>query len=341
MIENGSSIFAIKAPNWLGDCVISLPAIRAVAEHSPKSQVVVIASTLSAEIIRRIPNTMVFGFHRPGGSIGDSIISTLKAARILRKYEPVIGISFTKSASSALTLFLGHVKRRVGFRTSAMAFLYTDRISEPQRETHLVEFYCKLIESIGIKVIDRVPRLNPTGQDIAKAMALLGRYGIEKRNYICLFPGSSYGPSKRWPYDRFGLLADKLADRFGLVAVILGGKGDASVCKAVEESARNRVVNLCGDVDIGATIGLLAMAKGAVSNDSGGMHLAAATGIPVVGLFFSTEPSWTAPISPRAKSIYKPRECSPCFQRSCKNGNPCTETIAVDDVIYALRDFIE
>jgi len=341
MLKKELSIFAVKAPNWLGDCVLSLPAIRAVAEHSPRAQVVVLASTLSAEIIRRIPNTIVFGFHRPGGSIADSIRSTLRGARILRKCRPVIGLSFTKSAGSAMTLFLGDVKRRVGFKTAAMAFLYTDRISEPKRETHLVEFYCKLVESMGIKVIDRVPRLKPSDQDIAKAMMLLERYGIGHRDYICLFPGSSYGPSKRWPHHRFGLLVDELADRFGLVALILGGNDDTRMCKAVEESTRNRVINLCGDVDIGATIGLLAMARGAVSNDSGGMHLAAATGIPVVGLFFSTQPKWTAPLSLKAKAIYKPLRCSPCFQRSCKNGNPCTETITVDDVIYALKDLIE
>lgn len=338
MPKDGYAIFAIRAPNWLGDSVLSLPAIQAVAEHSLRSKVVVLASCLSSEVIKRIPNTLVFGYHRPGGSLADSAKSILKGARLLRQVRPIIGVSFTKSPSSSLTLFLGRVKRRVGFETSAMAFLYTDRISEPTRQTHLVEFYCKLIESMGIKVIDRVPHLNPTPQDIARATALLAKHKIEEQGYICLFPGSSYGPSKRWPYERFSLLADLVADRFGCVALILGSAEDREICKAIR--ARSKTVCLCGDADIGTTIGLLKMARAAVSNDSGGMHLAAAVGTPVVGLFFSTDPRWTAPLSQTAKAIYKPLECSPCFRRNCEKGNRCTMTIEVDDVMHVIEDLI-
>lgn len=341
MSTSSRPIFAIKAPNWLGDCILSIPAIRAVAEHSIGSKVAVLASTLSSEIIRRLPNTRVFGYHRQGGSIAHSIYSVARATNRLLQLKPIIAMSFTKSASGAIMFYLAHIPRRIGFANSPMAFLYTDKVSQPDRLTHLVDFYCMLPESIGIKVIDRLPSLKPTDQETASAMRILASHGIEKCDYVCFFPGSSYGPSKRWGYDRFGLLADGIADRFGLIPVIVGSKADLEVCQAVVERTKTRAINLCGKVDIGTLMGLVSMAHLTVANDSGGMHLAAAVGTPVVGLFFSTQPSWTGPVSPMSKSIYKPLDCSPCFKRKCEKGNLCTQTITVDDVLSAIEELIE
>ena len=83
-------------------------------------------------------------------------------------------------------------------------------------------------------------------------------------------------------------------------------------------------------------MGLLRLSGGVVSNDSGGMHLSAALGAPVVGLFFSTAPSWTGPVSDRSVALYERIECSPCFERDCRKGNACTDTISEDQVLEAL-----
>lgn len=341
MATDSYPIFAIKAPNWLGDCVLSIPAIRAVAEHSLSSRVMVLASVLSSQIIRRLPNTMVFGYHKQGGSIGDSIYSIAMGVSRLIRLKPIIAMNFTRSASGAIMFYLARITRRVGFANTPMAYLYTDKVSQPDRRTHLVDFYCRLPESIGIKVTDRLPSLKPTDEETDSAMRLLAGHGIEGRDYVCLFPGSSYGPSKRWSYDRFGLLADRLADRFGLVPVIIGSRADLEACEAVVIRTKTKAINLCGKADLGTVMGLVSMARATVANDSGGMHLAAAVGTPVVGLFFSTQPSWTGPLSPKSKSIYKPLECSPCFRRNCQKGNLCTQTISVDDVLSAIEELIE
>ncbi len=332
--------FAVKAPNWLGDSVLAIPAVKAVCECSRRGKLIVLASRTSGEVMRRIPNTLVFPFRQPGGSIANSIASIVKGTQVLRRFKPVIILSFTRSATSALTCFLGGVPRRVGFDGSALRFLYTDRVRDVPGRHHLITSYSRLPQSIGISVNEAVPSLEPLPGDIEAAIRLLASFDLKKGSYFCIFPGASYGPAKRWPPQRFALLASMLADKFDATPVVLGGEGDRPVCEEVMSRMRGRGLNLCGRIEIGTLIGLLRFAIGAVANDSGGMHLAAAIGIPVVGLFFSSDPSWTGPVSPSARYIYKSFECSPCFRRDCERNNACTQTISVEEVCETFSDLV-
>jgi heptosyltransferase-2 len=203
---------------------------------------------------------------------------------------------------------------------------------------HLVEAYCSLVEGVGIKVIERTPRLVATGDDAARGKENLEQYALKSSGYVCLFPGARYGPAKRWGHSRFALLADILIDRFHQRIVLLGSNKDSTACKAVAEVMRNECLNLCGKLDFAGLIGLLVDSSAAVSNDSGGMHLAAALGVPTIGLFFSSDPRWTGPLSSNSRALYNKIDCSPCFSRDCERGHVCTRSITVDEVIGALEE---
>jgi heptosyltransferase-2 len=249
-----------------------------------------------------------------------------------------MAMSFTRSFTSAAMCFMGRVPRRVGFADSAGASMYTDRVRRPPRETtHLIDIYNEIVQSIGIPVDSRVPQVAPLDDDIARGEEIVSQSGLGAGGYVCLFPGARYGPAKMWPARRFALLGDMIADRFNLEIVLAGGRQERSACQAVESLMSGRVHNVCGKTDLAGLIGVIWLSSGVVSNDSGGMHLSAALGKPVVGLFFSTDPAWTGPVSPDSVALYKAMDCSPCFERDCHKGNVCTDGIDEAEALEALR----
>jgi heptosyltransferase-2 len=225
----------------------------------------------------------------------------------------------------------------VGLANGLWRFFYTDRIPPggSDRE-HLADTYCRLVESIGIGVGDRVSKISPTPADLEAGGSVLGSRGLVKGRFVCFFPGARYGPAKRWDPARFALLGDAIIAKLGFAVVILGGREDLGAARTVETQMKGKSLNLCGKIDFSRLVGTLYLSGGVVANDSGGMHLAGALGVPVVGLFFSTRPDWTRPRASWAEALYNKTECSPCFQRDCRRGNMCTETIVVDEVVAAL-----
>jgi len=330
--------FAVRAPNWLGDAVLAIPAVKALTGESRRGRVVVLASASSAQVFSRIPGTLTFNIKTPGSGLAGSARSLIDGSAVLRRLAPVMVFSLTRSLSSAVLCFLGRVPRRVGFRRAAGAWLYTDRVNEPgSSKEHLVDTYCRLVESVGLAVETRTPSIQPSAEDRTNGEDVLRRQGLSQGGFICLFPGARYGPSKRWESSRFALLGDTAAAKFGLDVVILGGREDRQSCEAVAEGMTKTNVNLCGTLDFSALVGTLGLSAAVVANDSGGMHLGAALGVPVVGLFFSTDPEWTGPLSRNSAVIYKRAECSPCFKRDCRRGSVCTRTITVEDVTTELE----
>jgi heptosyltransferase-2 len=330
--------FAVKAPNWLGDAVMALPALSSVAACSKRGRVLVLGSDASAGLLSRLEGTLPYAVTRPGGGLLESARAIARGSRALREFSPVMALSLTRSFTSAAMLYAGRVPRRIGFDDAAGALLYTDRVRRPPREsTHLIDTFIELVQAIGIPVDSRIPSLTPTEGDLREGEELLKAEGLDPDSYICFFPGARYGPAKMWPARRFGLLGSMIADKFGRTVLLLGGRKERSACEAVEKQMSEQdVVNLCGRTDLSSLIGLLWFSGGVVSNDSGGMHLAAALGKPVVGLFFSTDPAWTGPVSEGSAAIYRGMDCSPCFERDCRRGNACTDTIGEQEVMETL-----
>jgi heptosyltransferase-2 len=308
-----------------------------LADCSRRGRVLVLASTSSAEVFSRLPGTLVFTVKSPGTDLVGWVKAIVEGSALLRRFRPVLVFSMTKSFTSAATCLGGRVPRRVGLANGAWRFFYTDRVPLGSKaHEHLTDTYCRIVESVGIAVTDRVSRLRPTTRDLAAGETILRERGLTQGEFVCLFPGARYGPAKRWSPARFALLADAIIAKFGSTVMILGGAEDMAACRAVETAMRGRSLNLCGKIAFSDLVGILGLSGGAVANDSGGMHLAAALGVPVVGLFFSTQPDWTRPRTERAAVLYNRIECSPCFQRDCVRGNVCTEAISVDEVLAAL-----
>ncbi|SCC92865.1 Lipopolysaccharide heptosyltransferase II [Thiomonas sp. X19] len=184
------------------------------------------------------------------------------------------------------------------------------------------------------------PILEPT-LHIAASMAAAARqrFGLPER-WVALCPGAEYGPAKQWPVEHYAALA-RLAQQQGYTVAVLGAPRDAAMGEAIATQAAGSV-NLCGKTRVEQVIALLASSQGAVSNDSGLMHVAAALGRATVGLYGSTDPRHTPPAAHRSATIWLQLDCSPCFQRTCPLGHlNCLRGITPEQTWAQLRGLMQ
>ena len=150
---------------------------------------------------------------------------------------------------------------------------------------------------------------------------------------VALIPGAEYGPAKRWPAAYYAELASRLVG-VGLQVWILGSEKERELGDVVSASANHpNVINLCGKTSLVDVIDLLSIAKVAVTNDTGLLHVAAAVKTHVIGIYGSSSPEFTPPLTRTKDVFYLGLGCSPCFSRECPLGHfRCMREILVDEI---------
>jgi len=138
------------------------------------------------------------------------------------------------------------------------------------------------------------------------------------RPVIAMMPGAEYGEAKCWPLAYFAELASSLEDA-GYAVWVMGSEKDAAAGDVI--AAGSKAINLCGRTALEDVIDLLGLCEQAVSNDSGLMHVAAAVGIHVHGVYGSSSPEFTPPLTDTRDIHYLGLDCSPCFKRECPLGH--------------------
>jgi heptosyltransferase-2 len=324
----------IRAPNWLGDAVMALPALAAVRRTYAASTIIVAARAGVAPLFRErtavAPNEVVIVDER--GETGQ-----------LRAVRADAVLLLPNSFRSALLARLAGVPERWGYRTSGRGWLLTrsaPRPRRPGRPLHHVQYYQELVRALGIDPgDDAVPSVTPQVSTLEKADAVLQRHGISAGQSIAGFaPGAAYGAAKRWPPDRVAKVVEALA-RNGTTSVLVGAPGDRDTGRAIESAlpAGARVVNLIGRTSLGELIGVVARCGAFVSNDSGAMHVAAALGVPLTAIFGPTDERVTAPAAAGpADVIVRDVFCRPCLLRECPIDHRCMKRIDVDTVVKSV-----
>jgi len=149
-------------------------------------------------------------------------------------------------------------------------------------------------------------------------------------------PGAAYGHAKRWPPDRVAQVIAGLA-RQGMAALLVGAEADRATGRAIESSlpAATPLVNLIGRTTLRQLVGVIARCGAFVSNDSGGMHVAAALGIPLTAIFGPTDERATRPAGD-ADVIVRDVFCRPCMLRECPIDHRCMKRIDADTVLRSV-----
>lgn len=239
-------------------------------------------------------------------------------ARQLQQTGYQQAIVLPRSLKAALVPWFTGIPRRTGYRGEMRYGLINDvRPLDKKVLDQTVKRFVALGLDRGESLPDiPLPQLSASVEDQRRAM---DKFGLRsQRPAVAMMPGAEYGTAKCWPVEYFTELAGLLATS-GYDVWVLGSEKDAAAGAAINRDGHAR--NLCGQTELTDVIDLLAACEQSVSNDSGLMHVAAAVGCRVSGIYGSTSPDCTPPLTENRVLHYRQLDCSPCFKRECPLGH--------------------
>ncbi len=330
----------VRAPNWIGDSVLALSAIKSLSKNLPESQIWLASEGWVKDLF--IAHDFIEGI------IPLSKTKSLKdlkdSAQNIQAQGFDTGILLTNSFASALLFFLAKIPERWGYSRDGRGILLTKRIptNKLMGSFHQAEYYMELISKLGYKSDPPKLFLPLTQEEKNKASELLRSLKVDsKLPVVILHPGASYGPSKRWPAERFAELGSLLQDRNEATVLITGSADEKELADAISSAMKNRSINLSGRTSLRMLAALMDQANLFATNDSGPMHMANALRTPVVAVFGPTDPSATGPYQEPAAVIKKDVPCWPCSYRDCPFDHRCMMKISVEEVYEACQRFIQ
>lgn len=305
----------VIGPSWVGDMVMAQALFMQLKHLRPDCEIDVLAPAWSLPLIARMPEVRA-GIKMPltHGEFG--LLMRRKLGRALRgKYQQAIVLP--GSWKSALAPFFADIPRRSGYRGEMRYGLLNDiRALDKNLLKTTAQRFVALAEEGTVTAALRVPLPHFT-IDAGHSGELLQRLQLDgTRMVVGLMPGAEYGPAKQWPAEYFGQLARQLAAD-GIHTWVFGSAKERELGEEIHRASAGAAVNLCGRTTLTEVVDLAARCLAVVSNDSGPMHIAAATGVPVVAIYGSTTPDFTPPLTQRKFVHYLRLECSPCFERTC------------------------
>lgn len=335
----------VRAPNWVGDAIMAIPALEALRRAFPDGEIVVLARPAVADLYRgqkwtdRVLEFDFLGRHR--GWFGRE-----RLAAELRRERFGIALLLQNAFEAAWLAWRARIPERVGYAREGRSLLLTKAIPVPSRqalgEMHESRYFLKLLQHAGwtepAAEILQV-RLEVTQATRDAAERALAQAGARPNSWRCaVAPGASYGAAKCWLPERFAAVADRLISQLDADVVLFGTPGETEIAERIVAAMKHRAISLVGKTAIRDLPAMLAVCSAFVGNDSGAMHVAAAVGLPVIGIFGPTDPVRTAPLTSQFTLIHEPVSCSPCFLRTCPIDHRCMTRIQADRVFEAAQE---
>ena len=353
----------LRGVNWLGDAVMSTPALQRLREAKPGAHITLLTHEKLADLWQGHPSIdAVMTFNSSAGLLG--------TARRLRAERFDIAVVFPNSIRSALEVFLAGVPVRIGRGGNGRAHLFTHPVpadrdavrmrkrsraeierriaANLQRETfplsaHHSHQYLQLVGAMGANPLPVPPLLHVSDAEVANARARF--YPGNGSPLFALNPGAEYGPAKRWPAERFIEAAVQLHHEVRCRWVVVGGAADRVVAESIVSEVRKRIpqaaiTSIAGQTSLRELCAVLKSCALILTNDTGPMHVAAALGIPVIAPFGSTSSELTGPAfagNLAHQIIVGDVPCAPCFQRECPIDFRCMKSISVERITVAVR----
>ena len=333
----------IRSTNWIGDAVMTTPAVRAIRHNFPGARISLLAKPWVVPVFAHSPHVdeiIVFdakGRHKGFGG-------TIRMARDLRTYRFDAAIFLQNAIEAALIAFMAGIPVRIGFDTDARRLLLTHpvRCTKAIKTIHQTGYYLKMLEGAGLVTGPSSLELRVGAQDRHAAEQILSTRGITPGHRVVgLNPSATFGPAKQWFPERYAALGDRLIREHDAVILIFGGPSDRELGRTISRMMTAPAIDLSGQTSLGEAMALIDRCDGFVTNDSGLMHVAAALNTPLVAIFGSTNWTTTSPYSPTSRIVRVPIECSPCMQPVCPLGHMnCMKRVTVDMVFGAVEDLL-
>jgi lipopolysaccharide heptosyltransferase II len=308
----------IRSSNWLGDAVLSAPAVRAIKAGRPDARITILAPAKLADFwtsMDEVDEVMGIG---PGEGL-------LAVVRRIRRVAFDVAFVFPNSVRGGLEAWLGGVPRRIGYRRPWRGRAINAVVADPPLGPmiHEVHHYLEMARFAGARItpqlLDAPPRSVPQGP------VRLG-----------LVPGAEYGPAKRWMPESFAAVARRIREEAGVEWRIFGMEGDRPAAEFIAAGLDGNCENLAGQTTLAQLIERLRECRLLLTNDTGAMHLAAHLGVPVIAVFGSTEDRLTGPLGRTSRVLRHHVPCSPCFLRECPLDFRCMRAVTVQEVTDAV-----
>jgi len=333
----------VRATNWVGDAILSIPALAALRARRPDAEISVLARPWVADLYRgqNLVDHLVLYDHR-GRHRG--LLGIERLARELRAKRFDCAVLFQNAFEAAWIAWRAGIPERIGYARDARGPLLTRAIPVPQPgeiPAHESNYYLELIRRAGwMEALPDIPPIQIRVSEEARERAetFLQDAGCPPgAPRVAFGAGAAYGTAKCWPANRYAELARLLVAEYGARVLLFGAASEAAVAAEVEQGAGQGVINLIGRSAIGDLPAILSRCALFVGNDSGAMHVAAAVGLPVVAVFGPTDPEGTRPLTPLLSLVQRKVACSPCFLRHCPIDHRCMKFVELQMVLDAVR----
>lgn len=337
--NGGSGSLLVVGVNWLGDSVMSLPALRALHRARPDLRRAMLVKSPLVPFWR-----LAAGLAGEIMLLEEGIGGTWRTAQRVRRAGFAAAVILPQSFRSALVPWLARVPERRGLPGRGRDLMLTDPVRPVEAAGRVHQAY-RYYDLLGLAPNDddfEGPLLQVDVPAQGRILEEFGRHlPLRPGRFAALLPGAARGPSKRWPADRFIAAGRSIAAHTGWPVCVLGGAGEAADCAAVAAGIGTSAANFAGRTSLPMLAALLAQCGVVVANDSGGMHMAAAVGAPVVGIFGLTDPAQTGPLGKFCR-VVRPAGVTgaSAIPRRSEEARAALETIAPDDIVRAAMDLI-
>lgn len=343
--------------NWLGDSIMTMPAIQAYRRVYPEKRITILVKPALADLWPMNP------------AIDETMVCSGSIKEIMRISAEIRGRFSTafilpRSFRSALIPFLGKIPRRIGPRGQWRSFFITKIVSPPKNSDDLHQQH-ECMAVFGQRALqNELPYLRISSHHLAAADAALTN---EKKPWVGLIPGAARGPAKRWPENYFASLGIILRNKFKCNIVVFGSFADQGLCARITGAIRNGVfpastdpspadhatadplqaenhtkgvINMAGRTSLPALAAFMHRCSAVIGNDSGGVHLAAAAGTAVIVIFGITDPAKTRPLGERVVVLQESVSASRDIPRHSMTAEKSLKNISPDMAAEAIRSFL-
>ena len=334
----------VRGTTWLGDAVMTIPALVRLRNSFPDSHITLLAPPRAAEVFTGFPQVDEIYLYRRKE---EGTAAFLNAMKFMRREKIELALLFQNAFEAALLSFLGGAKTRVGFDTQGRGFLLTHKLprTDALRNRHQTHDYLDVVTEaeracLGKELTperNNIPALVAADGQLQAAEKLCATHKIllGKEKLIVLNAGATNSRAKCWPENYFATLADKFVNETSAKILLIGAGSERENAERIiaQMQHKSAATNFAGVTSIPELIGLLARSDLLVTNDTGPAHVGAALGIPTLTIFGPTNEFETAPLGTRAEIIRADGiDCARCMHRDCPIDHRCMTRIVVDEV---------
>ncbi len=341
----------VRGVNWIGDAVMTMPALKALRIANPGSRITLLVRPWVSPLFEKSPDVdeIIIYEDKHKGFLGK-----FGLAGMLKKKDFRMAVLFQNAMDAAVAAFFAGIPERIGYARDGRRMFLTKAVPFDSYAggLHHIEYYLNLLEKVGFAAQYSLPWLH-----LSLDERLWAREKLEhmKRPVIAINPGAAYGSSKRWRPERFAEIAKRVINGINGSVIIFGGPSEREIEDEIAGEIRKEagpgypgsgaqraeLMLMAGKTGLRELAALISESDLLVTNDSGPMHMGYATGAPVAAIFGSTSPALTGPAGRGDIVISKAMDCAPCFERECKKGNlACMDAVSTDEVFDAIGKLV-